>query len=412
VVVVGSSHRRAAVEIRERLCLGENEAAELARSLAGETDEAVVLATCNRTEVYLASNEPATAASRARRALARLAWLPEAELARILSVAQDDVAVRRLLRIASGLDSLVTGESQILGQVRAAHEGALRVGSTGPVLNRLFGLAVRAGKRVRSETGIGERPASVVAAAVTLAARVLGGLDGVRVILIGAGKMGELAAANLRARGVGQIVVANRTLERARAVARRFEDLSSIPFDHLEEELARADLVISSTRCPHVILSAEQVVGALRGQRDHPVVFIDIAVPRDLDPAIGDLDGCVLYDIDDLGEPALRSLAGCAKERERAEAIVAEETARFVEWRRSVDRLPTITSLRRSAEQRRAAELARTDRRLRALSPRERHAVEVVTRQLVNRLLHLPTVRLKEQAVSARSRRDGRLVRQ
>jgi glutamyl-tRNA reductase len=403
VVVVGSSHRRAPVEIRERLCLGANEAAEFARSFAGEGDEAVVLATCNRTEVYLASNDSAAAAKRARQVLARVARLPEAELARILCVAQDEVAVRRLLRIASGLDSLVTGESQILGQVRAAHEDALLVGSTGPVLNRLFGLAVRAGKRVRSETGLGQRTASVVAAAVTLAARVLGGLDGLRVVLIGAGKMGELAAADLRARGVAQIVVANRTLERARAVARRREGLSSIPFDQLEEELARADLVISSTRCPHVVLSAGQVFRALRGQRGHRVVFIDIAVPRDLDPAIGDLQGCVLYDIDDLGQPAVESLAGCAKERERAEAIVAEEAARFREWRLAVDRLPTITSLRRSAEQMRAAELARADGRLPALSPRERRAVEVLTTQLVNKLLHLPTVRLKEGAASRSS---------
>jgi glutamyl-tRNA reductase len=401
VVVVGSSHRRAPVEIRERLGLGANEAAELARSVAGERDEAVVLATCNRTEVYLASNEPAAAARRAREALVRLARLPEAELARILCVAQDEVAVRRLLRIASGLDSLVTGESQILGQVRAAHEGALLVGSTGPVLNRLFGLAVRAGKRVRSETRIGQRPASVVAAAVKLAARVLGGLDGVRVILIGAGKMGQLAAADLVDRGVGQIVVANRTLERAEAVARRLEGLSSVPFDQLGQELARADLVISSTRCPYVILSAGRVAGALRGQRGRRVVFIDIAVPRDLDPAIGDLQGCVLYDIDDLGEPAVESLAAWAKERGRAEAIVAEEAARFREWRLSVDRLATITSLRRSAEQMRVAELARAEGRLPALSPRERDAVEVLTRQLVSKLLHLPTACLKEEAASA-----------
>jgi len=407
VILVGSSHRRAPVAVRERLCLDPEQALELARNLAAESDECVVLATCNRTELYLASSEPEAVASRARRELARLAGLPEPELVPVLYSGRDKEAVLHLLRVASGLDSLVAGESQVLGQVRGAQEAARAAATVGPVLNRLFGFAVRAGKRVRSETGIGRRPSSISDAAVALAARILGGLEGRRVILIGAGKMAELTAASLRARGIEKIVVANRTLERARDLAGRFGGIGA-SLDQLGEELAQSELIIACTRCPFVVLSAEHVAWALEGKGARRIVFIDIAVPRDLDPAIAELDGCALYDIDDLGEAATGDLAAWAREKACAEAIIAEEAARFRAWQRSLELVPAIVSLHRRAEEIRAVELARVASKLAALSPSERQALETLTRQLVSELLHLPTVRMKETAASSRAHVRGR----
>jgi glutamyl-tRNA reductase len=402
LLLVGTSHRRAAVELRERLSIGPHEAAEVALQLA-ERGEAVVLSTCNRTEVYIADADPAAARVRVVAEFARRGGLAEAELEPALYVAWDERVALHLFRVAAGLDSVVPGEPQILGQVREAHELAQAAGAAGPLLNRLFPQALHAGKRVHSETEIAERSASIAVAAARLARQVFGELAGRRILIIGAGKMGELAAASLVSGGVENVFIANRTLERATALAARFGG-RAVAFDRLGAELERADVVVSSTRCPRLIVSAGDVAAALGRRRGRPLLLIDIAVPRDLDPAIAELPGCSLYDVDDLGAVS-ESRADARVEFSQAEAIAAEEAQRFLAWRRSLEVVPAITSLRRRAEEIRAAELARANGKLGALSPAERRAVEAVTAQIVNKLLHAPTVRVKEAA----ERPDGAL---
>jgi glutamyl-tRNA reductase len=396
LVLVGTSHRRAGVEVRERLCLAPAGRAELARTLA-EGGEAAVLSTCNRTEMYLAHRDPDAAAARARHELSRRSGIAEADLAPMLYTVEGEDAARHLFRVAAGLDSLVRGETQILGQVREAYKDAQTAGNAGVVLDGLFRRGLRAGRRVRSETRINELAPSVPVAAAELARRVVGELEGRRILLIGAGKMSELAATTLIGRGADNVFVANHTFERAERLARRFGG-QAVGFDRIPEELERADLVVSSTRCPRAILSAEEVAPALARRRGRPLVFIDIAVPRDLDPGIGALGGALLYDIDDLGDDGGHALAEDGEEAVAAEAIVAEEAARFREWQLSLDVRLEITALRQRAEEIRVREVTRAESRLRALSPREREAVEAVTAQIVNKLLHAPTVRMKQAA--------------
>jgi glutamyl-tRNA reductase len=373
LLAVGVSHRHAPLELRERLYLSDGHARELAEELG-----AVVLSTCNRTEIYMAGGD----AAHAREQLERHSGL---ELEGVLASWEDGEAVGHLFRVAAGLDSLVPGEAEILGQVRLAYEAALNAGATGAVLNRLFEDALHTGKRVRTEAKLAEMPESVAASAVDLAEKSLGGLEGKRALLFGAGRMSELAARDLHAHKA-EVVVASRTLESAQELAERVGGRAA-PFDAVAVELIDTDLVVSATRCPYPILHAEAVQ-----PRRKPLVLVDIAVPRDLDPEIGKLEGCTLYDIDELGG----GLVGREEDVREAERIVAEEAARFAEWRRSRGAAPAIAALRRRAEEIRSEELARAGARLSELSPRERATVETLTSQIVNKLLHVPTVRAKE----------------
>lgn len=396
LVLVGTSHRFAPVELRERMALGARQAAELAQRLAAEGAEAVCLSTCNRTELYLVHPDAAVGERRGVAALVDLAGLPEGELAPVLYRLSDEAAALHLFRVAAGLDSMVPGEGEILGQVRAAYEA----GQAGPILGRLFRQALHAGKKVRAQTAIGESPASVSSAAGALAQQVFGELKGRRILVIGAGKVSELAARNLASRGAEICFVANRTLDRAEQLARRFGG-EPLPLASVEGELESADVVVSSTSAPGFILRKEEVARAMRARKGRPLFLIDLAVPRDLDPAIHELPGCYLYDIDDLEAVVAESLAGRRREAAQAEAIVAEEAERFRAWQASLDVVPAIASLRALAEEIRARELAKAESRLGRLSESERRAVESVTAQIVNKLLHLPTVRMKEAAAAA-----------
>jgi glutamyl-tRNA reductase len=387
LVLVGVSHHRAPVELRERAALDREQAAELARRLAGETGEAVCLSTCNRTELYVAEESAEEAGRKGEAALLAL----EAELGPALYRLRDEAAALHLFRVAAGLDSMVPGEGEILGQVRAAYEA----GATGRLLDRLFRDALRAGRKARTETAIGESPASTSSAAAALAEQVFGDLRGRRILLIGAGKVGELAARNLLSRGAEIAVVANRTIDRAAVLAEQLGG-TALPLDRVEEELARADVVLSSTSAPGWILDRPAVERLLPARRGRPLFLIDLAVPRDLDPAIHELEGCYLYDIDDLAAVVSETLAGRRREAERAEAIVAAEAERFREWQAALDVVPAIASLRARAEEIRAAELRRAK-----LSDAERRAAESVTAAVLNKLLHLPTIRMKEAAAAA-----------
>ena len=387
LVLVGVSHHRAPVELRERAAVDLERAAALARELAGETGEAVCLSTCNRTELYLADESAEEAERRAEAALLALAADLEPALYRL----QNEAAALHLFRVAAGLDSMVPGEGEILRQVRAAYDA----GATSRVLDRLFREALRAGRKARSETAVGESPASTSSAAAALAEQVFGELRGRRILLIGAGKVGELTARNLLSRGAEIAFVANRSVDRAVELAKRFGG-SALPLGRVEEELGRADVVVSSTSAPGWILDRETVERVLPTRRGRPLFLIDLAVPRDLEPAIHELDGCYLYDIDDLEAVVAATLAGRRREAERAEAIVAAEAKRFHEWQAALDVVPAIASLRARAEAIRTAELRRAK-----LSESERRAADSVTAAVLNKLLHLPTVRMKEAAAAA-----------
>jgi glutamyl-tRNA reductase len=376
LALVGLSHHVAPVELRERVTLDLDHAATLARSLG----DAVCLSTCNRTEVYLAGADE-------RQAVAALEELAGESLDGVVYRLHEDAAALHLFRVAAGLDSLVPGEGEILGQVRSAYEAV----EPGPLLDRVFRQALAVGKRVRTETAIGESPASVSSAAAALAAQVFGKLTGRRVLLVGAGRIGELAASNLASRGAEIAYVANRTPETAAELAHRFGG-RALALEEIAAALVDVDVVVSSTSASDVVLHADQVPARHRT----PLFFIDIAVPRDLDPGISRLDGCFLYDIDDLEAVVSETLAGRRAEAERAEQLVAEETERFRSWQASLDVVPAIASLRARAEEIRNAELAKV-----RVSDDERRTLESVTSQILNKLLHLPTVRMKEAAVSA-----------
>jgi glutamyl-tRNA reductase len=377
LVLVGTSHHHAPVELREQVALDREQAQALAERLAAEGREAVCLSTCNRTELYVAADDAEQAEQDAVAVLASLG--PEVEPA--LYRLQDRAAAHHLFRVAAGLDSLVPGEGEILGQVRVAHE----LGTTGPLLDRAFRQALHAGRKVRAQTAIGESPASVSSAAAALAEQVFGSLEGRSILLLGAGKVSEQAARNLRSRGAEIALVANSKTDRA----------------SIDEELTTADVVIASTNAAGLVLEAATVEEAWRRRRGRPLLLVDLAVPRDLDPAIGELDGCYLYDIDDLEQIVAETLSGRRQEAERAESIVAAEVEKFHEWHASLDVVPAIASLRARAEEIREAELQKAESLLGKLDDSQRRAVEAVTAQIVNKLLHLPTVRMKKAAAAA-----------
>ena len=366
LILVGTSHHHAPVELREQVALD----GEQARALSGRLGEAVCLSTCNRTELYVESAQADDAERLAVEALAGV----EPALYRL----RDEAAALHLFRVAAGLDSLVPGEGEILGQVRAAYEA----GTPGALLDRVFRHALHAGRKVRAQTAIGESPASVSSAAAALAEQVFGELDGRSVLLLGAGKVSEGAARNLRSRGATIALAAD----------------SKTDPSEIERQLASVDVVVSSTSSQVIVLDAATVARARRGR---PLLLVDLAVPRDLDPAIHELDGCYLYDIDDLEAIVAETLSGRRSEAERAEAIVAAEAEKFHEWQASLEIVPAIASLRARAESIREAELRKAEGVLGRLDDAERRAVESITSQIVNKLLHLPTVRLKQAAAAA-----------
>jgi glutamyl-tRNA reductase len=390
LALIGTSHKLAPVEVRERVALDGAGAAAVAHALGEAGLEAVCLSTCNRTELYVVAPEGAEARRAAADALAGLA---DGDLGPHLYRLTDEAAALHLFRVAAGLDSMVPGEGEILGQVRAAYES----GACGPVLDRLFRGALHAGRKARAETAIGESPASVSAAAAALAQQVFGDLDGRRILIVGAGKVGELAARNLLSRGAEVAFVANRTLDRAAELAERLGS-EPLPLEDVGVELAKADVVVSSTSAPGFVLTRAQVEAGIAGRRGAPLFVIDLAVPRDVEPSVAELEGCFLYDIDDLEAVVAESLAGRRREAERAETIVAAEAARFRDWLASLDVVPAIASLREHAEAIRTAELAKAEGRLGGLSESERRTVESLTSQIVNKLLHAPIVRAKESA--------------
>jgi glutamyl-tRNA reductase len=388
LTLVGISHHRAPIELRERVALDLEGSRELAERLGHES---VVVSTCNRTELYLAG-DPANE-ERAVEILATLAGDRRDTLTSALYRLRDEAVGMHLFRVAAGLDSSVPGEGEILGQLRAAHEA----GTAGPILDRLFREALRAGRRVRVETTIGQHPASVPSAAAAFAQRVLGDLAGRRVLLLGAGKMSASTAHNLVSRGAEIAAVANRTLEHGEQLAGRFA-ARAIPLAGVAAELAEVDVVVSSTSAPGFVVSRADVASVLPARAGRPLLFVDLAVPRDVEPAIGELASCFVSNVDDLEAVVAETITVRRSEAVRAERMVEAELQRFREWRASLDVTPTIVALRELAAKIREDELERVGGRL---TETEREQLEIVTTRILAKLLHLPTTRMKEAALAA-----------
>ncbi|HLM85838.1 MAG TPA: glutamyl-tRNA reductase [Solirubrobacteraceae bacterium] len=402
LLALGISHKTAPVALRERLAFSEREADEFLRQATAtpEVREAVVISTCNRTEVYLVVGDPVRAESDVLGLLARRAGIrptassPAGELAETIYSPRNCDAARQLYRVTAGLESMILGEAEIQGQVKRAHEAAMRAGTTGPLSNRLFAAALNTGKRVRSETGIGASRVSVPSVAVDLALSVLGDLEHRHVVILGAGETSELTARALAEQGAGTIFVANRHADRALSLAQRFGG-SVVGLDKLPDQLVRADIVLSSTASPHAIVGREELELVMAQRERRALLLIDIAVPRDIDPACSELEGVSLYDIDDLQAVVARNLSTRAEETPRALEIVEEEIRRFARWLGQLDALPTVSALRAHADEIVAQVLAENSGRWESASPRDLARVEAIARAVVSRLLHEPTIRLR-----------------
>ncbi len=396
LLALGISHKTAGVELRERLALGEAAAVRFAGEAVetAEVREAVAISTCNRTELYLVVGDPVRAEADVLGLLAGRAGIRPTTLAEAIYSPRNCDAARQLFRVTAGLESMIVGEAEIQGQVKRAYEAALHEGHTGALANRLFSAALTTGKRVRSETGIGSSRVSVPSVAVDLAARVLGSLEEAHVTILGAGEMSELTARALADQGAGTIFVANRHADRALGLARRFGG-SVVGLDGLPEQLAVADIVVCSTASPHTIVGVDELQLVVDRREGRPLLLIDIAVRRDVDPRCGDLPGVTLYDIDDLQEVVERNLSTRAEELPRAQEIVEEEIHRFARWLGQLDTLPTISALHEHADALVEQVLAENEARWESVSKRDRARIEAVARAVAKRLLHEPTIRLR-----------------
>lgn len=412
LVVIGCNHRSAPLSVLERMTVAVDDLPEVLGALvkAENLSEAVVLSTCNRLEVYVLAERFHGGYSDVRDFLARHSGLAPEEVTDELYSLHDAEAARHLFSVAAGLDSAVVGEHEILGQVRSAWEAARAAGAAGSALNPLFRHALETGKRARTETAIGRGISSVSQAAVALASDRLGGLAGRRVLVVGAGEMAEGTLEALAAAGVGDVAVANRTWARAMALAERCRG-RAVALSELEAELVSTDLLVTTTGAQEIILEHAAVDAVAARRAGAELLIIDVAVPRDVDPGARDLPGVTLLDMDDLGAFAARGLDERAREMERVRVIVDSEVQRYSDLTSARRMDPLIAALRGRADQVRDDELARHAARLGGLDPDQRAAVESLARGMVNKLLHEPTVRLKDAAGHARGDRLAEALR-
>jgi glutamyl-tRNA reductase len=396
LLALGISHKTAPVALRERLAFTEPEAIEFERQATAtpEVREAVVISTCNRTEVYLVVGDPVRAESDVLGLLAGRASIRPTELSEAIYSPRNCDAARQLYRVTAGLESMIVGEAEIQGQVKRAYDTAMRAGCTGPLSNRLFTAALTAGKRVRTETEIGAARVSIPSVAVDLALSVLGGLEHRHVVVLGAGETSELTARALNEQGAGTIFVANRHADRALSLAQRFGG-SVVGLDDLPEQLLAADIALCSTSSPHPIVGRDELEIVMRERHGRPLLLIDIAVPRDVEAACAELDGVSLYDIDDLQAVVARNISTREGELPRSEETVEEEIHRFARWLGQLETLPTVSALREHGNELVEQVLAENSGRWESASPRDLARIEAVARAVMSRLLHEPTIRLR-----------------
>ena len=397
--VAGLSHRTAPIAVREQLVVDEDKLREILGDLTGRgtCTEVMIVSTCNRVEVYGVAEVPGEARGAAFRQLGAHRGIGLPALEPLLYSKDGAEAVQHAFRVASSLDSMVLGEPQILGQVKDAFALAQSCRTVGPILHSLMSQAFAVAKRVRSDTEVGRHAVSVSFAAVELARRIFDGLDGRSVLLVGAGEMGELAARHFQDHGTLPVYVANRTAGRAQALARDLAG-TAVPFEDLFSVMAQVDIVITSTAAPEPIVTSADVAGALHGRRGRPLFFIDIAVPRNVEPAVNDLDNVFVYDVDALRSVVDANLRERKREAQRAESVVEREVAKFADRLRSLEVVPTIVSLREKLEEIRKAELARTLTRLPGADDATRQALEALSQGIVNKILHAPTVKLRDSS--------------
>jgi glutamyl-tRNA reductase len=410
IVVVGVSHKTAPLEVRESLAVPRERMAEALACLKSEAhlSEAMILSTCNRVEVYARGVED-DAAEAVAACFAGFHGRPMGELSPFLYRVSGEAAVRHAFRVAASLDSMVLGEPQILGQVKDAYQAAEEAASLGGGLNALRNRSLAAAKRARTETSIGHNAVSVSYVAVELARKIFGSLRDRNVLIVGAGKMSELAAKHLVRNGALATVLGGRTFLRAEELAASLGG-RAVPFEGLRGELAKADIVISGTGAAGLVIRREDVEAA-RKERRRPLFLIDIAVPRDIEASVRKLEGVFLYDLDDLKSVADANLRERQKEAAAAEAIVEEEVRDFLSWQKTLDVTPVVTALRHRAEQIRRDELARARKKLGPLTAEQDAALEAATSAIVNKLLHTPTTELKELSKVGRAAEAMELVR-
>jgi len=398
IIVVGLSHKTAPVDIREKVAFAPDcihEALRAVRDLPS-VHEGVIVSTCNRVEVYSASRSREEGVEALIRFMAEYHEVPLDALRPHLYVYAGPDAVKHVFRVASSLDSLVVGEPQILGQVKDAYEKAAEGSATGLVLNKFMHKAFSVAKRVRTETRIAQSAVSVSFAAVELARKIFGELSGKKVMVVGAGEMCELAATHLVENGVTGVQVTNRTFARAEALAAKFNG-KAVPFEEFTYHLPEVDIVVSSTGAPHFVVGVEDVRAAMKARKQKPLFLIDIAVPRDVDPRVNDLPNVFLYDVDDLTGVVEANKKERAKEAEKAEGIVADEVQGFLGWLKTLEITPTIRQLREKFDAIRRAEVEKTLKAFgEGLPPKQQKSIEAMSQAIVNKILHEPTVFLKQ----------------
>jgi glutamyl-tRNA reductase len=396
LLLVGVSHRTAPIELRERLDFAARGVDRALTALAGSDvhREATIISTCNRVELYVGCDEPNAARAAIHRFLAEFHGIPGEQLAPHLYSKTGEDAVAHLYRVAAGLDSLVMGEPQILGQVKEAFGVASQLGCTGPLLNKLFHSAFATGKRVRSETALAEGAVSVSYAAVELARKIFGNLKGRTVVVIGAGEMGKLTALHMQSQGIGRLIITSRTATHATALAQSIGG-SAMPWEALGTTLVEADILITATGASMPIISRALIAQTMKARRQRPLFIIDIAVPRDVEGDAGDLEQVFLYNIDDLQAVVQENISKRGTEASDAEKIIAQEVGRFTTWLNSRGAVPTIVALRQRFEAIRQSELRRLEPKMASLPPEARARIDEITRLIMEKLLINPTEQLK-----------------
>ena len=403
ILVIGLNHITAPVEIRERITFPGDESGQVTRSILGVEgiQEAVIVSTCNRSEVITAAEDIEAASERLIHFMARLHVVDPETLCEFLYVKAGEDAVRHVFRVSSSLDSMVLGEPQILGQVKEAYSRAANAGATGPILNRLMHRAFFSAKRVRTETGIGLAAVSVAYVAVELAKKILGELREKSIMIVGAGEMAELAARHLSDQVEKSLIVFNRTYETACSLARQLRGRAA-PMERLNEGLIEADVVITSTGSCEPLISEDQIKNVMRRRRFRPIFLIDIAIPRDVEPSVNSIEGVYLYNIDDLQTVVQENLGERRHEAEKGEAIVELEVEKFMKWTKTLHSTPTIIALKEKLETIRTGELARLNGKLSDLSQEEREIVELITRSIVNKIAHDPISFLRKTGLTSK----------
>jgi glutamyl-tRNA reductase len=397
LLALGVSHKTAPVEIRERVALTDNLASDFLRDLRGAADvqEAVAISTCNRTELYLVVGDSVEAESAALSMLSSKAGIRATTLAPAIYSLRNCDAARHLYRVTAGLESMIIGENEIQGQVKRSYEAALSRDATGPLTNHLFRAALETGKRVRTETAIGERQLSLPAVAVTLARELLGDLAGREVVILGTGETSELTARALADSGVRTVFVATRRRDRALGLARRYGGTCA-NFDELPQALERADIVLAATASPHLLLESGEIAEVMKAHGRRPMLLIDLAVPRDIDASCADIEGVSLYDIDDLQAVIARNRNVRQAEARKAEGIIEEEIGQFAAWLGSLEVLPTLAALRARANEIAEQVVRENAGKWEAASERDLERIDALAHAIVNRVLHDPTVRMRE----------------